>query len=65
MKEKCPPVTWPELGSVQFSEYSTRYRAGLDLVLKNIDCFVKAGERVNLIMHFLPLIGIVEMLQFS
>ena len=49
--EKRPPATWPEHGSIQFSEYSTRYRAGLDLVLKNLNCDVQPGERVNLIKY--------------
>ena len=49
VKDKCPPETWPEHGSVQFSQYSTRYRAGLDLVLRNVNFCVKPGERVSLI----------------
>jgi ATP-binding cassette, subfamily C (CFTR/MRP), member 1 len=27
---------WPSKGEVEFKDYSTRYRSGLDLVLKNV-----------------------------
>jgi len=28
--------TWPSRGEIEFREYSTRYRPGLDLVLKDL-----------------------------
>ena len=37
---------WPQEGVVKISDYQTRYRAGLDLVLKGITCDFKAGEKV-------------------
>ncbi|CAG2180614.1 unnamed protein product, partial [Oppiella nova] len=40
---------WPERGCVEFSGYGTRYREGLDLVLKGIDLNVGKGEKVGII----------------
>ncbi|KAF9391917.1 hypothetical protein CPB97_005044 [Podila verticillata] len=40
---------WPQQGKIQFSGYSTRYRDGLDLVLKDLDFTVSAGERVGIV----------------
>ncbi|KAF9210137.1 hypothetical protein BGZ59_009770 [Podila verticillata] len=40
---------WPQQGKIQFSNYSTRYRDGLDLVLKDLDFTVSAGERVGIV----------------
>ncbi|KAI8853927.1 P-loop containing nucleoside triphosphate hydrolase protein [Chytridium lagenaria] len=34
--ENKPQPTWPENGVIKFDNYSTRYRAGLDLVLNDI-----------------------------
>lgn len=39
---------WPEQGVVKFNNYSTRYREGLDLVVKNIDCNISGGEKVRI-----------------
>jgi len=44
-----PKSSWPEYGRVQFNNYSTRYREGLDLVLKNIHVDIKAGEKVGVV----------------
>jgi len=43
-----PPVGWPHAGVVEFKKYSMRYRPGLDLVLKEVDCVVEAGEKVGI-----------------
>ena len=43
-----PPSYWPDRGEVEFQDYSTRYRPGLDLVLKDITCSIKSGEKVSL-----------------
>jgi len=32
--ESDPPKGWPEMGKIEFDYYQTRYRKGLDLVLK-------------------------------
>ncbi|KAF8963069.1 hypothetical protein BGZ46_001047, partial [Entomortierella lignicola] len=43
-------LTWPpKHGRIVFDDYSTRYREGLDLVLKNISFEVQAGERVGIV----------------
>ena len=34
-------------GAIQFSGYGTRYRPGLDLVLRGIDCSIRGGEKVR------------------
>lgn len=44
-----PAVTWPAQGEVEFSNYSTRYRAGLDLVLKNINLAIKSHEKIGVV----------------
>ncbi|KAK9311885.1 P-loop containing nucleoside triphosphate hydrolase protein [Lipomyces starkeyi] len=44
-----PPADWPAEGSVQFHDYSTRYRTGLDLVLKGINLHIKPGEKVGVV----------------
>lgn len=43
-----PVPGWPVEGRVTFSNYMTRYRPGLDLVLKGITCEFKAGEKVGM-----------------
>ena len=44
-----PPVSWPSRGEVEFSNYSTRYREGLDLVLKNINLDIKSHEKIGVV----------------
>lgn len=41
-----PTANWPDKGNVQFSDYKARYREGLDLVLKGIDCHIEPGQKV-------------------
>jgi ABC-type multidrug transport system fused ATPase/permease subunit len=45
VKEKWPP----RHGKIVFDNYSTRYREGLDLVLKNISFEVQPGESVGIV----------------
>ncbi|KAG0243882.1 hypothetical protein BGW41_001071 [Actinomortierella wolfii] len=40
---------WPQQGKIEFRNYSTRYREGLDLVLKNINFTIQPGERVGIV----------------
>jgi ABC-type multidrug transport system fused ATPase/permease subunit len=42
-----PPADWPHQGVVNFEHYATRYRKGLDLVLRDINAQVNAGEKVE------------------
>ncbi|RUS75497.1 hypothetical protein EGW08_016746, partial [Elysia chlorotica] len=44
-----PTREWPSEGHVKFSDYQTRYRPGLDLVLKGITCEFQAGEKVGIV----------------
>ncbi|KAJ1363018.1 hypothetical protein KIN20_022767 [Parelaphostrongylus tenuis] len=47
--ENKPPANWPSRGAVCFIDYSTRYREGLDLVLKGISATVKEGEKIGIV----------------
>jgi ABC-type multidrug transport system fused ATPase/permease subunit len=44
-----PPEQWPTHGAVEFVNYSTRYRAELGQVLRNISLSIKAGEKVGVV----------------
>ncbi|XP_042886660.1 multidrug resistance-associated protein 1-like isoform X6 [Penaeus japonicus] len=44
-----PHKDWPEEGVVEFSKYSTRYREGLELVIRDIDCRISGGEKVGIV----------------
>ncbi|XP_063398260.1 multidrug resistance-associated protein 1-like isoform X1 [Mytilus trossulus] len=44
-----PSPDWPQNGVVEFKRYSTRYRDGLDLVLKGINTQINAGEKVGIV----------------
>ena len=44
-----PPSNWPEYGSIQFKQYSMRYREGLELVLKSVDVNIKGGEKIGIV----------------
>lgn len=44
-----PNIGWPAQGAVQFKNYSTRYRAGLDLVLKDITLDIEAHQKVGVV----------------
>ncbi|KAG6057778.1 hypothetical protein E4U17_000949 [Claviceps sp. LM77 group G4] len=47
--ERRPPGAWPARGEVDFQNYSTRYREGLDLVLKNINLDIKSREKIGVV----------------
>ncbi|XP_063866337.1 multidrug resistance-associated protein 1-like isoform X3 [Scylla paramamosain] len=44
-----PQVDWPQEGVVEFKNYCTRYREGLDLVIKNINCKISQGEKIGIV----------------
>ncbi|KAB8349645.1 hypothetical protein FH972_023664 [Carpinus fangiana] len=44
-----PPISWPARGAVSFNGYGTRYRAGLDLVLKDITLSIKPKEKIGVV----------------
>jgi len=43
------PADWPAKGSVEFVDYSTRYREDLDLVLKNVNFKIDAGQKIGVV----------------
>ncbi|PGH18265.1 hypothetical protein AJ79_00604 [Helicocarpus griseus UAMH5409] len=47
--KKRPQISWPSQGGVQFKDYSTRYRQGLDLVLKDINLQIKPHEKIGVV----------------
>ena len=49
MPGQDPDADWPKYGVVKFDNYQTRYREGLDLVLKGIDCHIRSGEKVGIV----------------
>ena len=44
-----PKISWPAKGAVEFKNYSTRYRPGLDLVLKDISLKIKGHEKIGVV----------------
>ncbi|KAJ2808735.1 hypothetical protein H4R20_000680 [Coemansia guatemalensis] len=44
-----PKDEWPEQGEVEFKNYSTRYREGLDLVLKDLSFRVQPRQKVGIV----------------
>ncbi|KAJ2802822.1 hypothetical protein H4R21_002273, partial [Coemansia helicoidea] len=44
-----PDAQWPEHGAVEFRDYSTRYREGLDLVLKGLSFRVQPSQKVGIV----------------
>jgi ABC-type multidrug transport system fused ATPase/permease subunit len=47
--KRRPGVGWPAQGAVSFKNYSTRYREGLDLVLKDINLDIKPHEKIGVV----------------
>ncbi|XP_060074035.1 multidrug resistance-associated protein 1-like [Ylistrum balloti] len=44
-----PPPMWPHAGNIKFEGYTTRYRPGLELVLRGIDCEIQSGEKIGIV----------------
>lgn len=44
-----PPPHWPNKGTLNFHNYSTRYRANLDLILRNISFSIKPSEKIGIV----------------
>lgn len=43
------PENWPSTGRIVFKDYSTRYREGLDLVIKHVSFEVQPGEKIGIV----------------
>ncbi|KAF9899576.1 hypothetical protein EC991_008613 [Linnemannia zychae] len=43
------PKNWPQSGHIEFRNYSTRYRQGLELVVKDISFSVQPSEKVGIV----------------
>ncbi|KAI8057978.1 ABC metal ion transporter [Syncephalis plumigaleata] len=44
-----PSHIWPERGAIKFDNYQTRYREGLELVLRGISFDVKPREKIGIV----------------
>lgn len=49
LKAKAPAAHWPNEGKIAFSHYSTKYRANLDPVLKEISFEIRPREKVGVV----------------
>lgn len=49
IKEKRPDRDWPQSGTIEISNYSTKYRDNTELVLKDISLELRAGEKVGIV----------------
>ncbi|KAJ1896492.1 hypothetical protein LPJ66_003952 [Kickxella alabastrina] len=49
IEDNCPAQSWPEQGMVEFKNYSTRYREGLDLVLRDLSFCVLPKQKVGIV----------------
>ncbi|KAF9916173.1 hypothetical protein BX616_004444 [Lobosporangium transversale] len=47
--DKSIPDQWPDKGRIVFKNYSTRYREGLDLVIKNLSFEIQPQEKVGIV----------------
>ncbi|KAJ2497314.1 hypothetical protein GGH96_005197 [Coemansia sp. RSA 1972] len=49
IEDRRPAASWPAQGMVEFKDYSTRYREGLDLVLKGLSFRVLPNQKVGIV----------------
>jgi len=49
ISENRSPIGWPSKGLVEFSKYATRYRPGLDLVVRGITATINPGQKVGIV----------------
>ncbi|KAJ2260833.1 hypothetical protein GGI01_002727 [Coemansia sp. RSA 376] len=49
IEDHRPEGSWPEQGVVEFKDYSTRYRDGLDLVLNKLSFRVLPNQKVGIV----------------
>nr|CAG8546500.1 7537_t:CDS:10 [Entrophospora candida] len=44
-----PAPTWPHSGLIEYNDYSTRYREGLELVLKGVTFKIQPKEKIGIV----------------
>ncbi|XP_063967311.1 ATP-binding cassette sub-family C member 5-like [Lytechinus pictus] len=44
-----PEKEWPSQGEIRFHHFRMRYRENLPLVLKNVTCSIRGGERIGIV----------------
>ncbi|XP_019618609.1 PREDICTED: multidrug resistance-associated protein 1-like [Branchiostoma belcheri] len=49
VEDHRPPDHWPTEGKISLSSYQTRYREGLDLVIKDITVNINSGEKIGIV----------------
>ncbi|KXS16473.1 P-loop containing nucleoside triphosphate hydrolase protein [Gonapodya prolifera JEL478] len=49
ISENKPDDTWPSRGVIELNHYATRYRAGLDLVLSEINFCIAPAQKIGLV----------------
>ena len=49
IKDVRPDADWPRNGEIEFIDYSTRYREGTNLVLKDLNFKVNGAEKVGVV----------------
>ncbi|KAL2197749.1 hypothetical protein P885DRAFT_35250 [Corynascus similis CBS 632.67] len=49
VEKNRPPENWPSKGTVEFINYSTRYRPELEPVLRNLSFKIEAKEKVGIV----------------
>jgi ATP-binding cassette subfamily C (CFTR/MRP) protein 1 len=49
VQENFLDKSWPAKGAITFNGYSCRYRAGLDLVLKDVSVEILPGEKIGIV----------------
>ncbi|SJM84141.1 probable Metal resistance protein YCF1 [Zygosaccharomyces bailii] len=49
IEDHRPSPDWPTQGAIEFQHYSTRYRPGLELILKDINLKIKPKEKIGIV----------------
>lgn len=49
IKNKAPPLDWPQEGEVVFENAEMRYRENLPLVLKKVSFTIKPKEKIGIV----------------